>query len=284
MIVGNGVRLTGNPNRSLAAPLSNTTVRSGWNRRGALLNIYTNTNASKKDGIPSGLRHPSVWVLPIKPGGLSSRNIIEGDGAATGNLAGGINTDAALAGLGEITTADAVIIAALTAALEGVGIISQADITAIVIAGIEAALAGTSAVVTADITALLYTAATLAGGSTVPTALLDALGLPTATVTGEGSVTVTGRADGSMDADISLGATLELSPDTIASSVKSALMDTELDGYTVEDIIKLTSSVLLGKSSGGATSPVFRSLNDTATRVSGEVDAFGNRTDSVLSP
>lgn len=284
MIVGNGVRLTLNPNRLLAAPLQHTTVRSNWNERGALLNIFTNAEADVKDGIPSGLRHPSVWVLPMKPGGLSSRFIIEGEGSATGNLAGGINTTATIEGLGEITTADAGIIAALAATLAGTGTVTQADITAIVITQIEAALAGSSAVATADITALLYTAATLAGTGTIPTATLDALGLAVANPAGTGSLTVSGRATGDMDADISLGASLELSPESIASSVKSALMDTELDGYTIEDIIKLTSSVLLGKSSGGATNPVFRSLNDLEDRVTGEVDASGNRLDSVLSP
>lgn len=284
MIVGNGVRLNGNPGRSLAAPLANTTARSNWNERGALLNIFTAPGADKKDGIPSGMRHPYVWVLPVRPGGIASRGDIAGLGGATGNLAGGINTTATLAGIGTITTADAVIIAALSAALAGVGTVTQADITAIVIAQIDAALAGTGAVVTSDITALLYTAATLAGAGTIIPPTLEALGLALANLTGAGTVSSTARAPGSMAADISLGASLELSPESVAASVKAALLDTELDGYTVEDIIKLTSAVLLGKSSGGATNPAFRSMDDLATRVVGEVDGAGNRLDSVLSP
>lgn len=283
MIVGNGVRLTGNPNRFMAAPLAHTVVRSGWNRRGALLNIFTAPGADKKDGIPSGLRHPYVWLLPMKPGGLASRFDIEGTAGVTGNLAGGISVDAALNGAGTISTADAVIIAALAAALAGSGSITQADITAIVIAQITAALAGTGAIATSDITALLYTAATLVGTGTLAPPTPQALGLAVADLNGVGAFTSTARASGDMGADISLGATLELSPESIAASVKAALLDAELDGYTIEDIIKLTSAVLLGKSSGG-TSPVFRSIDDTADRVSGEVDSTGNRLNSVLSP
>lgn len=284
MIIGNGVRLTGNPNRSMAAPLANSQVRSGWNKTGALRNMYTSGDADPKDGIPSGMRHPHVWLLPKTAGGLASRYIIAGDADLTGNLAGGVNGTAAIAGVGVISTADGAIIAALVAALDGAGTITAADITAIVHAEIIAALAGTGAITTANMVSLLYTAAILAGGGTIPTADLEAIGLAQAAPAGVGALGGTSRATGDMAAAITLGASLELSPDNLAAAVKSALMDTELDGYTVGDIIKLTSAVLLGKSSGGATSPVFRSLDDTEDRVSGEVDASGNRTDSVLSP
>ena len=116
MIIGNGVRLTGNPNRFMAAPLTNTQVRSGWNSRGALMNIFTAPDADKKAGIPSGMRHPYVWLLPMKPGGLASRFDIEGTAGVTGNLAGGINVDAALNGAGTSSTAEAALIAAPAAA------------------------------------------------------------------------------------------------------------------------------------------------------------------------
>lgn len=284
MIVGNGVWLAGNPNRFLAAPLAHSQVRSGWNKTGALRNMYTSDDADPKDGIPSGMRHPHVWLLPKTGGGLASRYIIAGDADLTGNLAGGVNGTAAIAGVGVISTADGAIIAALVAALTGTGAITVADITAIVHAEILAELAGTGTITTANMVSLLYTAATLAGGGTIPTATLDALGLANADVAGVGALGGTARATGSIDAAITLGASLELSPDNLAAAVKSALMDTELDGYTVEDIIKLTSAVLLGKSSGGATNPVFRSMDDLEDRVTGEVDATGNRTDSILSP
>lgn len=341
MIVGNGVRLAGNPNRFLAAPLAHNIVRSGWNKRGALLNIFTAPGVSKFDGIPSGMRHPQVWVLPMNPGGLASRFDIFGDGEVVASLAGGLNGEATIAGVGEITAADIALLGFLTVALTGTSDtdmtaealaqalsdiagtgVFTADITSVLnatadlvgegaltadavatlaaeaalsgqagavltLAGAIAAagtLAGSSALSTATLNAITPAIATLAGQGVLAPPTLAALGLALATIVGTGTAGITAVAKGSMVADISLAATLELSPDVIASTVKAALLDTTLDGFTIEEIIKLTSAALLGKSSGGATNPVFRSIDDTADRVTGEVDASGNRTSSTLSP
>ena len=323
MIVGNGVRLVSNPNRSLAAPVANTTLRSNWNQRGALLNIFTMPGAAKKDGIPSGLRHPQVWLMPrTATGWVSGRS-----GTATLVGAGGIPTatmmllgfltaalagqtastvsasalgqaQAGVTGLGEIDAditsvlnavaalagssaidADAVATLAAVAALHGDGV-AAAYLAGAVAAAAALAGVGTTA---AALNAITAGVAALVGTGTLPPATLDALGIVVATPTGRGTLGVSARAQGSLAATISLAATLELSPDSIAASVKTALMGTQLDGYTIEDIIKLTSAALLGKSSGG-TSPVFRSLDDTADRVAGTVDRSGNRLDSILSP
>ena len=341
MIVGNRVRLNGNPGRCLAAPLANTTARGNWNEAGALRNIFTAAGVSEKDGIPSGMRHPQVWVLPKVAGGLASRFNINGDGELTANLAGGVNGTASLAGVGTIATADMVLLGFLTAALAGqadtvmsaaalgkvvaavggsaalVGDITSvlnvvadlagsSDVAADAVATLVAvaALSGTSQIdafiagaVAADATlgggglvsqaalnAITDAATTLAGAGIIPEATLTALGVAVVTLTGAGVFDGSADATGSMTADISLSASTELSPDSVAASVKAKLLDTELDGYSIEDIIKLTSAVLLGKSSGGATNPVFRSMDDLADRVVGEVDGAGNRLDSVLSP
>jgi hypothetical protein len=340
MIVGNGVRLTGNPGRSMGAPLANTTVRSNWNKRGALMNLFTDPSASKRDGIPSGMRHPQVWLLPVRAGALASRSYIVGDGGVGANLAGGRNGTAGITGLGSISTADAVLLGFLTGTLTG-----QAD-GSISASAVGSALAGIvgSGALNSNITSVLNAIATLAGVGTIDAAAvstlaaiaaligsgqltagmagsvsadaaingtgltaatidaitrataalsgagelspptLAALGLMLADPQGLGSLGGSAVAKGSMGALISLAASMELSPDSVAASVKAALLDAELDGYTIEEIIKLTSAVLLGKSSGGATAPVFRSLNDLADRVTGEVDISGNRINSVLSP
>lgn len=341
MIVGNGVRLSGNPNRFMAAPLVHSQIRSGWNKSGAMRNRYTNPNASPKDGIPSGMRHPQVWMLPKVAGGLASRFALDGVAALTGNLAGGLNGTADLSGTGGFSTADATLLGFLTAVLVGeadtamsvtalgeclsslVGSgVLDSDITSVLnalaaltgsstitadavatlaaaaalqgvaqvdalLAGAvaaDAALAGSGVISTATVNAVTQAVAALVGTGTVPPATLTALAVALAAVAGTGTLGVSVRATGSMDATISLGAALELSPESLAASVKAALLDTELDGYTIEEIIKLTSAAMLGKSSGGATSPVFRSLDDSADRVSGTVDSAGNRTGSVLSP
>jgi hypothetical protein len=341
MIVGNGVRLGCNPGRSLAAPVVNTTTRANWNERGALMNIFTAPAASKKDGIPSGMRHPQVWLLPIKPGGLASRFNIEGISDLAGNLAGGVGGTANLAGVGQISTADATLLGFLAAVMVGqsdtvmsvsglgralagvagsgglsgaitsvlnvvadlagtslVGADAVATLVAVAalqgvgqcaafIAGAiaaDAALVGGGVISTAVINAVTQAVTALVGSGVVPPATLDGLGVVLADLAGAGAFGGTAAAKGSMLANISLVASLELSPESVAASVKSALLGTELDGFTIEEIIKLISAVLLGKSSGGATAPVFRSMDDAADRVVGEVDASGNRVNSTLSP
>jgi hypothetical protein len=341
VIVGNGVRLTSNPNRYMSAPLSYTEVRSNWNRRGALLNIFTAAGVRKTDGIPSGMRHPQVWLLPKVAGGLASRFNINGTADVAGNLAGGLAGTATLAGEGAISTADAVLLGYLTAAMTGqsdvvvsvaalgrilatlggtaqfVGNITSvlnaiaelvgtsnvyADAVATLaavaalqgsgqvgayLAGAIAAdvtLNGGGVITTAALNAITRAAVTLTGAGIISPATLTALGLAIAEVTGSGDFDGSPVAKGFMHADISLTASTELSPESVAASVKAKLLETQLDGYTIEDIIKLTSAVLLGKSSGGATHPVFRSIDDQADRVSGEVDGSGNRIESQLNP
>jgi hypothetical protein len=343
MIVGNGVRLSGNPNRFFGTADTYVTARSTWNKRGALLNIFTQPTVSKKDGIPSGMRHPQVWLLPVKPGGLSSRFYAVGTSDLVGSVAGGRAATAALAGVGTVSTADATLLGFLTgvlvgqaggtatakasgaaiATLAGSGQVS-ADVSSVLnmlanlagsgdittasaaaylaatallqgtgsvsafIAGAvaaDASLGGSGSVSSAVLNAITRAVAAISGVGTLEPPTLQGFGLATATVPGVGSFAASADAKGSMTADISLSASgAALSPESVASSVRTALMGTTLDGYTLEQIIKLTSATLLGKSSGGATNPVFRSIDDTADRVSGEVDGVGNRTASVLSP
>ena len=49
-------------------------------------------------------------------------------------------------------------------------------------------------------------------------------------------------------------------------------------GYTAEELLRLLSAVIVGKSSGQPTNAVFRDINDTKDRVTGTVDSNGNRT------
>lgn len=69
---------------------------------------------------------------------------------------------------------------------------------------------------------------------------------------------------------------------TITSA--SVIMDTVVEGtYTVEDIFKITTAILAGKCSGGATTNItFRDLSDTLNRVISTVDASGNRSNIIL--
>lgn len=57
-----------------------------------------------------------------------------------------------------------------------------------------------------------------------------------------------------------------------------------IDGYTFFQEMELIGAVLCGKVSGGPALPVFRSMDDLATRVSAICDAVGNRTVVTLTP
>lgn len=59
------------------------------------------------------------------------------------------------------------------------------------------------------------------------------------------------------------------------------------EGLNLRQIMRLLASISLGKSSGfvaGASSPVFKGLDGTTTRISGTTDDNGNRTAVTLTP
>lgn len=69
-----------------------------------------------------------------------------------------------------------------------------------------------------------------------------------------------------------------------AIQAKTDLIPGTLDGKTFAEITQLVAAVLCGKVSGmGSNAPVFRSLDDTANRVSATTDASGNRTAVTLN-
>ena len=54
-------------------------------------------------------------------------------------------------------------------------------------------------------------------------------------------------------------------------------------GYTLKQVLRLIAAAVAGKSSGGPGSPVFRSLDDSANRITGVADDSGNRTTATHS-
>jgi len=65
--------------------------------------------------------------------------------------------------------------------------------------------------------------------------------------------------------------------------VRRTLADGDIDGYTLEETLKLCLSALAGKVSGAGTGTVtFRSADDTANRIVASVDDDGNRTSITL--
>ena len=67
--------------------------------------------------------------------------------------------------------------------------------------------------------------------------------------------------------------------------VTGAVLEAEIEsGYSLRKILRLMSSVLLGRASGGPGSPVFRDINNTKDRVTGTADSSGNRTAATYDP
>jgi hypothetical protein len=72
-------------------------------------------------------------------------------------------------------------------------------------------------------------------------------------------------------------------PFNSAADVAAANWERALEGtYTAEEIMRGLSAVLMGRSAGGPSTPVFRDINNTKTRVSGTAVAGGNRTNVTL--
>ena len=65
--------------------------------------------------------------------------------------------------------------------------------------------------------------------------------------------------------------------------VRRTLADGDIDGYTLEEALKLSLAALAGKISGAGTGTVtIRSADDTANRIVASVDDDGNRTSIAL--
>jgi hypothetical protein len=80
------------------------------------------------------------------------------------------------------------------------------------------------------------------------------------------------------------GGRLDLLLDAIpASSATAILAAGDVDGYTVEQTLKLCLSALAGKLSGAATATVtIRAADDSKARITATVDGDGNRSASTL--
>lgn len=202
MLVNQGVRNGGGPGRFLGGVTAASTERGKWEQPGNLRNFgagdaRVTTNAvTAKAGRPWGYRHPAAWLLPQKPGAVSTYGLLAGVGeTAGGNLAGGKAAAAGLTGSGDLTGVGALIVSAV------------------------AAILGSGTVMDADARAFLNAAADLDGSGDVDAALV-AVGHAVAALAGSCAVTPVVRADGELDADLT--PFTDLSPQSLASAVWSS--------------------------------------------------------------
>lgn len=207
-------------------------------------------------GIPSGYRHPVSWLLPLKPGALSSRNAIDGAGAMDGAGALGKNGDASLAGTSDLT---------------GIGdlIVSTA-----------ATLAGLGSV-EGEVLAVLQMAGELAGSGDAAGAL-DALGFAIASLEGSGAFSPVASASGELEALIEVSGSGDV---LTAGQISSEILDSQLveTGLSVREALRLCLAALAGKVSGaGGSTITIRSADDTKDRIVATVDGNGNRSSITL--
>jgi hypothetical protein len=257
------------------------TFRSMWGRGDRMNQSVGEGIPSKLAGIPSGHLAPSSWVLPYKPGAMSSfTNLVVTVTPGTLNLAAGVN----------ITGSTTVTITVNPA--DGQLIVSASGSTSITF-NLAANLAG--ALSASGSTSFSFTVNNATLG-----AIVDAIGA--ALVQFSNSATI--RATGNLSGDIT--PFTELSPQNLAAAVWSALSSAYNDPgtmgellnnsgtdplleivegtLTVKDVLRLLLAVNAGDATGleGGTM-TFKAQDGTTTRVQASYTT-GTRDVTTVNP
>jgi hypothetical protein len=140
---------------------------------------------------PTGTYPPDSLCPPLIAGEMSARINDIDSGVTAGNLAGGLNAEAALTGSGDITLADLGLIVSAAASLSGSGDITSADMLGVLQA--EASLSGSGTISAAAMGALASLLASLTGSGTVSAAGATATGDMAASITVTGTGLTTGN-------------------------------------------------------------------------------------------
>jgi hypothetical protein len=255
-ILANGYReIIGGVYQGYGATVENNSMTSArlanFARTGAKRNITAGQGiTSGLVSIPSGNRHPNVWMMPQKPGALASRNDIIGSGEIALTMVSGKNAEAALSGSGDLAGVAQLIIS-MVAALTGSGTISNASAVA-----------------------FLQLAASLAGAGDLDGAL-GALASAAAALSGSGAVTSTIRATGALAADITVSGDV-LTSTTVGPAVWRSIIEA---GFTAEEILRIIAAQAAGAATGlEGTNPQFTGLDGTTIRIDG---AYSGGTRSI---
>lgn len=233
--------------------------RSNWNKPGSWRcrsmpdaagdTTHRNEHFSAK---PNGYYPPGAWALPDTAGGLSSHNQAVGTSTATATILDG----RALAGTAAGT--------------------STAEATGQLTTSAAGTAAGTSTA-TASVTAALNATGTAAGTSTA-SADLVAKGNMAGTAAGSCTPTATLTGIGALAGTSSTAS--ELSPQSLAEAVMTALVET---GMSTREALQVILAANGGKVLDAETSTIrFRDTADTKDRITATVDSNGNRTSVTL--
>lgn len=313
-LIANGVRLSSaNPMRQYGAASAGTITRMSFGVGPAQrLQWAGQASIPRKAGLPAGYRHPYTWLLPSQSGGLAARRrrIIGSGGASSANLAGGRNGAAALSGSGTISSANLALVVSAVAALSGSGALTGSILGKLLA---SAGLSGSGALVAA-IKAKGWPSATVAGVGALVSALAAKGSMAAEIVVTGDALTTANVADAVWDAALSqhlqagsTGAALNAAGGAgdpwitslpgaytagsagyilghLLESIPAEVLDdaATVDGRTLREVFRLVAAVLGGKTSGGATTDVVRSVDDTKDRVTTTIDSNGHRTAVTL--
>jgi hypothetical protein len=253
-LIQNGYRDGSRSVRYVGASVSNNAypyaLHANWGKFNR--NAFTAEGWSAKSGFPSGHLHPSSWVMPQKPGGLSAHNNAVGVAVFAGSIAAGRNIAGTFDGL---------------AAFTGTG--------QLVVSGVGS-FAGVAAF-SGNVTAALNATGSFAGEAAFSGTVL-AKGNILGTFAGVAEFVAIRYATGSMSGSFAPAITLE------AQGFSQYLLDQEdiESGLTLRQALRLVAAATAGKLSGGGSSTVTirNAVEDTKDRIVATVDNQGNR--SVL--
>jgi len=203
--------------------------------------------------LPSGNRHPNVWMMPQKPGALAARNSIVGVGSATISMVAGKNAEATLSGSGTLAGVAQLIISMV------------------------AALTGSGTITSAAAVAYLQLAANLAGAGDL-TGATGALASAAAALSGSGTATSTIRATGALASSITVSGDL-LTSTNVGAAVWRTMIEA---GYTAEQILRIIAAQAAGAATGlEGANPQFTGLDGTTLRIDGTYSAGTRTIDSL---
>jgi hypothetical protein len=227
------------------------TFRSMWSRGDRMNQSVGEGIPSKLAGIPSGHLAPSSWVLPYKPGAMSSfTQCVVTVTPGLLNLAAGVNISGDSTVTITVNPADGQLI---------VSAVGSTSITFNLAGNLAGALSASGS------TSFSFTVNNATLG-----AIVDAVGA--ALVQFSNSATI--RATGNLSGDIT--PFTELSPQNLAAAVWAQVID---GTYAANDLLKLIASSAAGELAGSPGGPILiKSVNGSTVRITATVDANGNRT------
>lgn len=193
-----------------------------------------------------------------------------GTGALAGDLIAVLNATATLTGSGGISSADIQSVVNAVAALSGSGALTGTLAGAV---AASAALAGSGGI-SATLNATVAAAAALSGSGSM-TGLLTALANAVATLTGTGTATGTMRADGFMEASISVALSSDpLTPEALAAAVWNTIAEDVNTSGTTGQALNLALAILRNKTITDPVAGTFTVYAEDGTTVLLQADLF----------